>query len=473
MTRPIEKVSEVNLGFEWTEYQDEAFHKATERYIIIPAGRQSGKTLGAVQYLIERCLQEENLFCLWVDVSYSQIMDLYENYFKKILMGLPTKLWKWKASSPPNLEFPVGKNIIRFRSADNPDTIVGSFYKVVILNEAGIQLLDHPTVWGQAVSKTLLKYSDHKVFFIGTPRGTIGKDGKENVYFSLYKKGNPNNPEYDKDYRAFQFSSYANNFLQKENIKLLEADPTITPLTQRQELYGEFVDNTKSVIFRPEWFQTTTSLPPVTEQYKRFITLDTAYSEKTSADESACCMWIKTTDGRYYLVDCWHDRLEFPRLLAKVRYTLQNFSADYMVVEDIGSGKSLVQNLRAELTKQKINVVSWDPKGPEASFLGKNDKTSRATAITGYLDRLMLYVYKAPWNFEYIGQHVVFPFGNHDDMVDCTTMALQWGQMNNPTKCTKNIFQMALPISQSLKPYKQHYMKAYSMPLNERLRGFN
>ena len=84
MTRPIEKVSEVNLGFEWTEYQDEAFHKATERYIIIPAGRQSGKTLGAVQYLIERCLQEENLFCLWVDVSYSQIMDLYENYFKKI-----------------------------------------------------------------------------------------------------------------------------------------------------------------------------------------------------------------------------------------------------------------------------------------------------------------------------------------------------------------------------------------------------
>jgi predicted phage terminase large subunit-like protein len=471
MTRPITEVKKLEYNWTWTQKQKEVFVDANERFIIASAGRQSGKTLGAAQFLVKTCLSKKNQTWLWCDVSYNQILDLYDNYFATILKSFPEKCWSWHTQRR-TLTFPLTNSIIRFRSADKPDMIVGSFYNGCIMNEAGIQFFDHPTIWNQIIEPTLLRFKDSRVFFIGTPRGTIGKNGKENVYYTIYKKGIPGNETYDPNYKSFQFTSYDNPYLSKENIAKIENDPDMAPSLKAQEMNGEFVDHSASCIFRQEWFQITSLLPPPNKQYKRFITLDTAFSEKTSSDESACTCWIKDMDGKFYAAECWHERLDFPKLIAKVRYTVDSFKAGWIVVEAIGAGYSLIQALRKELRDNSVNVVAWDPTGPHARFLGKNDKISRATSATAYISRGMLFLYKAPWNFEFIGQHITFPQGNKDDIVDTLSMAFQWARMSDPTNDISTVTSIPLPQPvPQIQNYKR-YTQSYGIPLTERLRGF-
>jgi phage terminase large subunit-like protein len=45
------------------------------------------------------------------------------------------------------------------------------------------------------------------------------------------------------------------------------------------------------------------------------------------------------------LIDVWRDRVEFPALIKKVLELRTSFDADLVLVEDAGSGTSLIQTL--------------------------------------------------------------------------------------------------------------------------------
>lgn len=110
---------------------------------------------------------------------------------------------------------------------------------------------------------------------------------------------------------------------------------------------------------------------------------DTAYTEKTVNDPTACTVWgLFKQKGVWHvmLLDCWKDHLEYPKLRRRVRLDRSaeygeepNLrKADLTLIEEKGSGITLIQDLGA------VGVAAW-PYNPH-----KDDKILRAVMTTPF-----------------------------------------------------------------------------------------
>ena len=163
---------------------------------------------------------------------------------------------------------------------------------------------------------------------------------------------------------------------------------------------------------------------------------DTAFTESTQNDPTACTVWgIFELRGLRcaLLLDAWADHLEFPELRAKVISDWKAVyggvakdelhparRADAVLIEEKGSGQSLIQDLRSA----RIPVRTYNP--------GKSDKVSRAHQVTPILELDCLYVLESrkepgepiTWARAFLKQVERFPNDEHDDLVDTFTQAM-------------------------------------------------
>ena len=77
------------------------------------------------------------------------------------------------------------------------------------------------------------------------------------------------------------------------------------------------------------------------------------------SDWSVCTTWA-IRGNRYYLVDIFRARLDFPSLKRRLSELYQEFAADAVLIEDMTSGTSLIQQLRDE---RKISPIAIKPEG--------------------------------------------------------------------------------------------------------------
>jgi len=170
---------------------------------------------------------------------------------------------------------------------------------------------------------------------------------------------------------------------------------------------------------------------------------DTAFTERTTNDPTACTVWgvgelprsSKSSSVQHFaiLLDGWTDHMEYPALRDKViddwgaRYGgIKNDplhpsrKADVVLVEEKGSGISLLQDLR----RASVPVHGYNP--------GKADKVARAHMVAPFLDAGLVYVLESKrdpgkpitWARPLVTQCEEFPNGEHDDLVDTLTQAL-------------------------------------------------
>jgi len=137
------------------------------------------------------------------------------------------------------------------------------------------------------------------------------------------------------------------------------------------------------------------------------------------------------------LLDCWDDRLSYPQLRKKAmedyRATYGGIEegggfklnhpprrADLVLVEEKGSGISLLQDLR----QAGVPARGYDP--------GRADKLVRAHLSAPILELGLLYVLESKkeagkpimWARPFLKQLEEFPKGEHDDYVDTFTQAV-------------------------------------------------
>jgi predicted phage terminase large subunit-like protein len=147
---------------------------------------------------------------------------------------------------------------------------------------------------------------------------------------------------------------------------------------------------------------------------------DTAFQQKSSADYSVCSTWARTPQG-VHVLDVVRERLEFPDLKRLARDLFNRWRPSVVLVEDKASGQSLVQ----ELGRPSEHDPSRCPRLPVLAVKVEQDKVSRATAVTPYVEAGMVHLPEsAPWVADWIEEHAVFPNGAYDDQVDTTSMAL-------------------------------------------------
>lgn len=138
----------------------------------------------------------------------------------------------------------------------------------------------------------------------------------------------------------------------------------------------------------------------------------------TTADWSVCLTWGYRL-GKWYLLDVYRARLEYPDLKrAVIRLTAQ-WLPDWVLVERANAGLSLLQELRREIG---------------AKFIGPHPQLDKETRLIGQSARLETGTFhipvQAPWLDAFCNELRAFPSGRHDDQVDALTQFLEF-EFNN------------------------------------------
>lgn len=243
----------------------------------------------------------------------------------------------------------------------------------------------------------------------------------------------------------------------------------------RQEIYGELLDLTELGIIARSSIRQWPADRPLPEFVYIVLSLDTAFSEKTvdrdtfERDPTGCLVWgvffEKTVEASYgsrtekkaiasaMLLDAWEDMLGFPDLVDRVKRELKaTYGApstpvvhpvfgparlstdgkkiDLIVIEDIGSGKSLRQQL-------EVDGISAYPYNP-----GRADKLMRLHIVSPLFARGRIWAPESPlakknslrkgtfasWVEPVLDQICMFAGEGsikHDEFVDTTTQALR------------------------------------------------
>lgn len=199
----------------------------------------------------------------------------------------------------------------------------------------------------------------------------------------------------------------------------------------RQEIYAELIDPEEGGIVKRSWFK----LWPDAHEFPEFEFIvqsyDTAFTEKTSGDPTACTVWgvFKPQDRPQcvMLLDAWGDHLSYPDLKPRVledyteSYGEPGKRVDLVLVEEKGSGISLIQDLQ----RAGVHVRAYNP--------GRADKVTRLHVVSNIIQSGRVYIPESgkikgqfrSWAEPFIEQVCSFPLATHDDFVDTMSQALR------------------------------------------------
>ena len=166
-------------------------------------------------------------------------------------------------------------------------------------------------------------------------------------------------------------------------------------------------------IIKAGWLKTVDALEAPTEFDITYMALDTAFSEKESADESVIAVmgFNRRTPDTIYVRELVTGRWAFPDLLAMVDQTQKYFRATFMCVEQAASGQSLIQVLERE---SKIPVHKFKP---------LRSKTIRLQTVSPLFEAGRVLFVEGEWTTSFIKELTAFPLVPHDDRTD----AVVWG----------------------------------------------
>jgi predicted phage terminase large subunit-like protein len=161
-----------------------------------------------------------------------------------------------------------------------------------------------------------------------------------------------------------------------------------------------------------DWIVRYNDLPPYSEQLFTLQSWDTANKGGPENDWSVCTTWIVARNRKWYLVDVWRRRVDYPALKAAVQAHAKGWKARRILVEDAGAGTSLVQELQASVS----GIIAIKPEGDKASRM--------AVASAKFEAGQALLPERAPWLADLESELFVFPGGRHDDQCDSISQAL-------------------------------------------------
>jgi len=141
---------------------------------------------------------------------------------------------------------------------------------------------------------------------------------------------------------------------------------------------------------------------------------DTASKSEEINDYSVGTTWLAKNND-YYLLDVFRARMQYPELKQRVRELANLHRANSILIEDKGSGTSLIQDLRYEGSLRPIAI------SPE------KDKITRLHAQTAKIEAGQVFLpERAAWLRDFEAEMKQFPNGRYDDQVDSVSQFLNW-----------------------------------------------
>jgi predicted phage terminase large subunit-like protein len=148
-------------------------------------------------------------------------------------------------------------------------------------------------------------------------------------------------------------------------------------------------------------------------------------------DWSVCTTWLKTK-RRYYLLDVWRGRLEFPHLKRKLVALAREHCPRRILIEQAGPGLHLIQELKADPQSGVPVPIGIKPEG---------DKLVRMEAQSARFEAEQVHLPKdAQWLGEFLHEILAFPNARHDDQIDSVSQFLNWAEAEHLFRPTVSTF---------------------------------
>ena len=204
-------------------------------------------------------------------------------------------------------------------------------------------------------------------------------------------------------------------FWSKEELEALHEE---LPNAKWQAQYQQNPVGNESAIVKRDWWKWWESETPPPCEYI-LQTWDTAFEKTQRADYSAGTtwgIWINDADNstpNIILLNTYKKRVEWVDLKKDVYREYQDWEPDGMLIEKKASGAPLIYELRA----MGIPVQEYTPSKGQ-------DKIARLNSVSDIIASGKVWVPKTRWAEELVDEIAAFPSGEHDDLVDATTLAL-------------------------------------------------
>ena len=204
-------------------------------------------------------------------------------------------------------------------------------------------------------------------------------------------------------------------FWSKEELEALREE---LPNAKWQAQYQQNpVGNESAIIKRDWWKWWEKDSPPQCDYILQ--SWDTAFEKNQRADYSAGTTWgiFNCEEDNFapniILLNTYKKRVEFPELKRDVLREYNDYEPDTLIVEKKASGAPLIYDLRA----MGVPVQEFTP--------GKGqDKIARLNSVSDIIASGKVWVPRTRWAEELVDEVAAFPSGEHDDLVDATTLAL-------------------------------------------------
>jgi predicted phage terminase large subunit-like protein len=166
-------------------------------------------------------------------------------------------------------------------------------------------------------------------------------------------------------------------------------------------------------LIRREWLKYYQVPPDRQPKDMIVISWDTAMKSTELADYSVGTVW-HVQGNKFFLLDLIRGHYDYPELKRAVLNVKNRWPSSHMLVEDKGSGTSLIQDLR----RDGVPVISIRPEGDKVSRLFANQAQFESGSVWFPQD--------ADWMPDLVSELMAFPSVRHDDQVDSISQALTW-----------------------------------------------
>jgi predicted phage terminase large subunit-like protein len=203
-------------------------------------------------------------------------------------------------------------------------------------------------------------------------------------------------------------------FWSKDELEVLREE---LPNSKWQAQYQQNpVGNESAIVKRDWWRWWEEERPPACEYILQ--TWDTAFEKNNRADYSAGTTWGIFTDEQdmsknIILLNTYKKRVEWVELKRDVLEEYNEYEPDGLLIEKKATGAPLIYELRA----MGIPVQEYTPSKGQ-------DKIARLNSVSDIIASGRVWVPRTRWAEELVDEIAEFPSGEHDDLVDATTLAL-------------------------------------------------
>jgi predicted phage terminase large subunit-like protein len=196
-------------------------------------------------------------------------------------------------------------------------------------------------------------------------------------------------------------------------------------------------------LIKREWIKLYRVLPDKKSGDYVVISWDTAMKPTEISDYSVGTAWQVQGDN-CYLIDLVRGRFDFAELKRAVIRQRAQWPDAHILIEDKGSGTSLIQELRRE----QVNTIAISP---------ENDKVTRLFATQPRFESGSVHFPEsAPWLDDLVTELLGFPEGRYDDQVDSISQALAWIEKRKRS-CVPLVWPIIVRVSNSYREAFPHY----------------